>query len=694
MMEHEEIIKGYDPAIMRRILSYLKPYKLITVLALIALGISTVAELYTPIIMQQAIDKEVLVTYLAFTDTLESREVLEKHGIPPDAVLEAGGKLLISTDDARGLGAAQRPPLQEAGILDKRQWYVTDRSDDLEFRALLEEYAEIFLVSDNYVAVTHNDLDLLSAADRRVLRSGNLSRLYAMGGNYFLLLIAVLAFSFIQVYLMTYIGQRVMEDMRMSLFGHILRQSAVFFTRTPVGTLVTRITNDVETIQEFFTSVSTALLKDVSLMIGVLVVLTALDRQLALYTILSLPPVIAATAIYRYKARDAYRRVRLWVSRVNSFLSEHVSGMDVVQMFARESVSKMLFMKKSISLLKANLTEMYVIATFRPLVNFFTSVSIGTIIYFGAHLVLHTSLSLGVVIAYINLINMFYRPVMNIAEQFTVLQSAMAGGERIFDLLDTVERIPDTGSIPIPEDLEGKIEFRNVSFAYKEGEPVIRNLSFTINPGETVAIVGYTGAGKTTIANLLTRLWDIQEGEILLDGRDIRNFKLADLRRSIQSVQQDVFIFSGTVEENIKFGTELHDEKVQAAASLVQADRFISKLSEGYHSVLNEGGSNLSTGQRQLLSFSRVVVQDPRVIILDEATASIDTETEQLIQEGIRRLMKGRTSLVIAHRLSTIRDADRILVLSGGTLVESGTHDELLSQEGVYYNLYRLQFSS
>ncbi len=694
MMEHEEIIKGYDPVIMRRILSYLKPYKLITIIALAALGISTAAELYTPIIMQRAIDREVLVTYLAFTDTPESREVLDSHDIPGESVQEAGGKLFISTDDLKSIGAQQRPDLQEAGMLDTRQWYVTPPIEDEDFRNILEANPDIFVVSETLVAVSHEDLASLTVDERRTLRSDNLSRLRLMAGSYFLLLLAVLFFSFIQVYLMTYIGQRVMEDLRMTLFGHVIRQSAAFFTRTPVGTLVTRITNDVETIQEFFTSVSTALIKDVSLMIGVLVVLTALDRQLALYTILSLPPVIVATVFYRYKARDAYRRVRLWVSRVNAFLSEHISGMDVVHMFAREAVSRKLFMDKSISLLKANLTEMYVIATFRPLVNFFTSVSIGTIIYFGAHMALRTNLSLGVLIAYINLISMFYRPVMNIAEQFTVLQSAMAGGERIFDLLDIKERILDTGNRPLPEYLQGKIEFRNVSFSYKEDEPVIRDLSFTINPGETVAIVGYTGAGKTTIANLLTRLWDIQKGEILLDGQDIRLFSLPELRRGIQSVQQDVFIFSGSVEENIRFGTECSDEEVQAAASLVQADGFIRRLSDGYRGVLNEGGSNLSTGQRQLLSFSRVVVQDPRVIILDEATASIDTETEQLIQEGIRRLMKGRTSLVIAHRLSTIRDADRILVLSSGTLVESGTHDELLQQQGVYYNLYRLQFSS
>ncbi len=368
--------------------------------------------------------------------------------------------------------------------------------------------------------------------------------------------------------------------------------------------------------------------------------------------------------------------------------------MDVVQMFARELRSSSIFEKLNNKLLAANLAEMYVFATFRPLVNFFTSISIGVIIYFGASMVLDTNLSLGILIAYINLISMFYRPVMDIAEQFTVLQSAMAGGERIFNLLDDTDRIPDEGESRLPNPMEGRIEFQNVSFCYKEDEEVIRDLSFSVEPGEQVAIVGYTGAGKTTIANLLTRLWDIQHGKILLDGKDIREYRLSSLRSAVQPVQQDVFIFSGTIAENIAFGSDMPRDRIIHAAKLVQADGFISRLPNGYDTVLTEWGSNLSTGERQLISFSRVVAHDPRVIILDEATASVDTETEVLIQQGIRRLMKGRTSFIIAHRLSTVRHANRIMVLGAGKLIEMGTHQELLDKKGLYYNLYKLQFES
>ena len=335
---------------------------------------------------------------------------------------------------------------------------------------------------------------------------------------------------------------------------------------------------------------------------------------------------------------------------------------------------------------------MYVFATFRPLVTLFTSISIGTIIYFGASMVLGSLLSLGVLIAYINLVNMFYRPVMDLTEQFTILQSAMAGGERIFDLLDKDNRIPDTGTTPSPGRAKGTIEFRNVSFSYVPDEPVIRNLSFTINPGETVAIVGYTGAGKTTIANLLTRLWDIESGSITLDGQEVSSMPLAELRRLVQPVQQDVFLFSGTIRDNISLGEDMDDEEIMHAARVVQAEPFIQALPRGLDTELNERGSNLSTGQRQLLSFCRAIAHDPSVIILDEATGSIDTETEVLIQRAIERLMKNRTSLVIAHRLSTIRNAHRIMVMSSGKVVETGSHQELLAARGLYYNLYKLQY--
>ncbi len=511
---------------------------------------------------------------------------------------------------------------------------------------------------------------------------------------YFGLLSGVLVFSFIQVYLMAYTGQAVMMDVRMKLYDHIIRQSAGFMGKTPVGSLVSRITSDVETLNEFFTSVATSILKDVSLVTGVIVTIFFLDRRLAVITVLTIPPVFAASWIFRIKARSAYRRVRTSVSKVNAFLSEHVAGMDIVQMFAREKKSAGEFGKYNSELLKANLSELYVFAFFKPLMNLFTSVTTGTVIYFGASGVLDKRISLGVLIAFISLIQKFYRPVLDFAEKFTILQSAMAGGERIFSLLDQSEQIGDTGGVELEKRIEGKIEFRNVNFSYEKGTPVLKNLSFTVNPGETAAIAGYTGAGKTTIASLLTRMWDADEGEILIDGINIKDISLKSLRETVIPLQQDIFLFAGTIRENISMGRDLNEEEILNASIIAQAHPFIEKLPGGYDFVLSERASNISTGQRQLISFARVIARNPPVVILDEATASIDTETERLIQKAIEKLMENRTSIVIAHRLSTIKHADRILVLSSGELAEQGTHEELIRAEGLYYNLYKLQYET
>lgn len=688
-MEQDQIVKGYDPAIMRRLLGYLRPYRLSVFFAVVGLIVATGAELLTPVVLQQAIDQHLVVSHLRMP--LETVDEIDELVVEEsDPVIE--GYVYINANRLTVVTGVRRDELIEAGFLESREYYLA-RIDDESSQEVVANNQDLFADEGPWAAIATEDLEELSEDELTVIRRDDLAGLDARALEFLVLLVAVLVFTFVQVYLMAYTGQGVMKDMRLSLFSHMTSQSLSYLSRHPVGKLVTRVTNDVETVNELFTTVIISLVKDVALMVGVVVALFLLSPSLALVTILSLPPVLILTAIFRKRARDAFRRVRMWVSRVNAFLSEHISGMAVVQIFAREQRTQERFEKDSTELMKANLGEMYVFAVFRPLIDLLSSVSIGVVIYFGAGFFLEGIVSLGVLIAFINLIQRFYRPVMDISEKFTILQSAMAGSERVFQLLDDVDRIPDTGERHLPSPPAGRIEFDHVHFAYKKGEPVIRDLSFSVDPGETVAIVGYTGAGKTTIANLLTRMWDIDEGSIRVDGVDIRDVPLAELRTRIQPIQQDVFLFSESVASNIALGLPLPREAVRHAATVVQADGFISTMDAGYDTPLNEGATNISTGQRQLISFARVIAHDPRIIVLDEATANIDTETERLIQEAMRVVLKDRTSLVIAHRLSTIKHSDRILVLSHGQLVEEGSHDELIARRGVYYNLYRLQYS-
>jgi len=510
------------------------------------------------------------------------------------------------------------------------------------------------------------------------------SRLFLM------LLVVSFGANFIQVYFSAKTGQKVMKDIRSHLFSHLLRQNLRFLGNTPVGSLVSRVTSDVETVNELFTSVALALMKDISLLIGAVVTLFILDVPLAWIVMGTLPPVVILTLLVRDRIRRVYRDAQFQTSRINAFLSESVMGMHIIQLFTRQKHFAEGFRERNGALYRASMREMYTFAFFRPVVDLFTSLSIGFLIYFGTGMHNRETLSLGVLIAFINLVGKIYEPIKDMTDKITILQSAMAGGERVFRMLDQEEVIPDEGTESLKE-VRGDIEFRNVRFRYKE-ELILKNVNFRVAPGETLAVVGTTGAGKTTLANLLARFWDIEAGEILLDGKNITHLPLGALRRRLQTVQQDVTLFSGTIRENITLGMDFSDEEVLHALEQVKADKLIRTLPDGLDTELTEGAGNLSFGQRQLISFARIFVFNPSVVILDEATSNIDTETESWIQQAMGRLLKGRTALVIAHRLSTIARADRILVMSHGEIAETGTHNELMEQKGIYYNLYRLQY--
>ena len=689
-MDDEQVITGYNPQTARRLIAYLRPHLGVVIVAVVALAFSSLGELLIPVIMQRGVDQHLMTQRLRISAEDANSEALQ--GIDLSQHVQIGDYLYVLENQLKGMSGARRSELQDSGVLSERSYYVSDLTAE-RTREVVERNSELFVFNDSHAAIPYDQLDRFSDEEKRALRHADLEGIRQKTGLFLMILVGVLFFTFIQVYFMAVTGQRVMRDMRIELFDHIIQRSLSYLNRNPVGRLVTRLTNDVETINELFTNVLINLLKNVAMMVGVVITLFLLDARLALITMATLPPVVIATLLFRGKARDAFRRVRSMVSRVNAFLSEHISGVSVVQLFTQEKRTEREFDEQNRKLMRANLGEMYVFATFRPIVDFFSSTSVAIIIYFSAGSLLTGLVSLGVVIAFINLIRQFYRQLMEISERFVVLQSAMAGSERVFEILDTEDHIPDTGSHGSDAAPNGKVRFENVWFSYKEDEPVLRDLSFTVNPGETVALVGYTGAGKTTIANLLTRMWDIDEGRILIDDIDVREYTLDGLRTVVQPIQQDVFLFRATVAENIALGSEDAAMKAKEAAQAVQADGFVQRLAHGYDSHLDEQAANISVGQRQLISFARALAHDPRIIILDEATSSIDTETERLVQDAMNTLLENRTSLVIAHRLSTIRHADRIIVLGHGEIIEEGSHDELIAAGGHYASLYRLQYA-
>ncbi len=682
--EDKSKLSEYNHHVVKKLFSIAGNYKIWFLAAMAALVFSTAFELILPVLMQRTIDRYVISdwSYLPGQASAVGADLyIEKEGL----LYQSGEDLYVLTSELPSLD------LKDS---DRGPWLVFRLTEEVSSLLSSSGLSPAVMDDSSRGALSKNDLETLDRDIYRTLRTEDLEGLKKNSLVYFALLCLILIFSFVQMYNMAWTSQGVMKNLRVRMLSHTMKQSLGYLGDTPVGTLVSRITSDVETINEFFTSVTISVLKDLTIMAGVLVTLYILNPRLALITIITTPPVLIMTGVFRRLARTAYRKQRFWIGKVNGFISEHLTGMEVIQIFGQEGNTKKNFRDNNRNLLKASLNEMYVFAVFRPLVDMFTSVSLGVVIYAGAGMFNRGILTLGVLIAFIDLIQKFYRPVMDLSEKFTIMQSAMAGGERIFQLLDEDYSIPDRGSLPSGSYGEGKIDFRNVRFAYKKEDYVLKDLSFSVKAGETAAIVGYTGAGKTTIASLAARLWDIQSGEILLDNRNITDIPLQDLRNTVQAVQQDVFLFSGTVLENITLGLEVPFERVLEASRRVQADSFIQQMDKGYESHVQERGANLSAGQRQLIAFARILVHDPKVVILDEATANIDSETEKLVQNAIDQVLKDRTSLVIAHRISTIQKADRILVLSQGELVEQGTHEELLDKQGLYFSLYKLQYEN
>ena len=684
---------AYHGNVLKRLLKYVKPHIRVGVLCFLLVLLSTALNLYRPILIGDAID-----------------DYIEGYGIPwaivekAEAEVELDGLFLArgtaaeNADTfaltlyydaqyflARGLSASGAETLAAAVSEDPKE--ESEARTQPEYTLGAEGTLTVRLADGSEYTAQRLSRDAL-----KVLRRGDFAGIKRIALLYLAVLIVTVICDLTRQYLMAKLGQDVIFTIRQEVFEHIHTLPARYFDTNPVGRIVTRVTNDVESLNQMYTQVIVNLFANSVLIIGYAVVMVGINWRLALFCFVFLPVIFALTLWFRTLARRIYRVVRTKVSSLNSFLSENISGMNVIRLFAREDAKAEEFRGRTGDLYHSQMWELYVMSVFRPVIAFLSNAALAFILWRSGVSVLAGTLTLGTMYVFSSYIRSFFEPIQDLAETFSVLQNAMASAEKIFSVLDEENPIREPENPTVLSEVSGKIEFRHVWFAYEDEDYVLRDVSFVIEPGQKVAFVGATGAGKSSILNLIGRYYDIQKGEILLDGVDIRQLSTAQIRRAVGQVQQDVFIFTGDIRSNIGLNDEnIGDAEIRAAAQAVNADRFIAHLPAQYDEPVTERGSTLSAGQRQLLSFARTLTYAPRILVMDEATANIDTETEQLIQNALEKLMEGRTTIMVAHRLSTIQHADNIIVLHKGRIRESGTHQQLLELGGIYRKLYDLQ---
>jgi ATP-binding cassette subfamily B protein len=565
-----------------------------------------------------------------------------------------------------------------------------------QHQELIKKYSSLFKINGNTARISYHDLPRVEKSDLTVLRQNDLTGLGLLAVVFVCLVLINFILSFIQKMIMEYTGHMIMHDLRMQLFVHIQDLAIAFFTRNPVGRLVTRVTNDVQNMHELFTSVISMIFKDLFLLCGIAVVMLTLNWKLALISFIVLPVVLYASIIFSRRARDIFRELRIKVAEINTRFSETIGGIRVIQLFRQEIGNYRRFKLLNHENYLAGMKQIHVLAIFMPLIEILGVVAVALVIYFGGGNVLSGALSLGALVAFISYIRMFFRPIRDLAEKYNILQNAMASAERIFLIMDSQDRLPrpETQTVNTESSLPNieHVHFEKVSFSYIGGESVLKDITFSMQAGETVAVVGPTGAGKTSLINLLPRFYDPSAGRVLINGQDISKLDPAMFRSQIALVMQDPFLFSGTIGENIFQGNQtLNDNQQRQIIEASNCRPLIDRLPQGLETNLSEGGASISSGERQLISIARAFARNPQLILFDEATSYIDSQTEVRIQQALEKLMQYRTALVVAHRLSTVRGADRIIVLNRGRIIETGPHIELMDRKGFYFKLHQLQ---
>lgn len=653
----------------RRMLSYARPYTFQLILTFLMIVALTALALVSPYLIKVAIDEHIQIENIKMYEYPEATE--------------------------HTLSVTRAKDNMEDGI----DYFIRETDLSKEEKAKFEDKGAYHLKEENGSAYLYKSGDEtkspayeVPSAEYKAYRDKDFKAINKLSLYFLITIILTFVLDYLQTMSITIASQKMIYSMRTEVYDHIISRSLRFFDRNAIGRLTTRLTNDIEAVSEMYTDVMITLFKDIFMLAGIMIFMLSMDLKLSLLSFITLPFIFAISIFFRGKIRKILALSRKKLSLINSKLSENISGMRLIHIFGKENKINREFDEANADYRDTMLRRVKIFSIYRPSIDIIRNIAIASLIYFGAKEVLNETMYFGMLYLFIDYLKKFFMPIMDLTEKYNITQSAMVSAERVFAILDDKNEIQNPENPVSFDDIQGEIEFRNVSFSYIEGEPVLKNISFKIKKGESVALVGPTGSGKTSIISLLTRFYEIDEGEILIDGININDVRKEDLRKNIGVVLQDVFLFSGTIRDNIKLNKDISDEEIIKISKYVNADPFIQKLPGKYDEPVMERASTLSSGQRQLLSFARTLVYEPKILVLDEATANIDTETELLIQDAVKKLIKGRTSIAIAHRLSTIQHVDKILVIKNGTIREEGTHQELLDKKGLYYDLYRLQY--